>query len=340
VSPAFLVIAGALAAGAVVLLLLPLLRRREGLRPSTLTATVLACVLVIGGGALYAVLSQYDWARATPVTDTPAAMTARLARRLAREPNDLPGWLRLGKSYMELEQFPLAARAYQRADAMSEHRSVEALMGLAESMIAQDEEQIAGEAGKLFDRILELEPQNLKALFYGGYAALARGDGATGRARFDAMLRQPLPDNIRAIVEKQLATIDAALAQGGAAQQSSSAPAAGEPQVRVRITVSPKLKYQLTAESALFVLARDPAQPGPPFAAKRLPIQLPVEVTLSAADAMMPQRRISAGQTLEVVARISLSGQPQSTSGDPFGQVSYHVGKDGQLNLVIDRLAP
>ncbi len=339
-SPAFLVVAGALAAGTVVLLLLPLLRRREGVRPSTLTAVVLACVLVVGGGGLYALLSKYDWAKATPVANTPAAMTAKLARRLAREPNDLPGWLMLGKSYMELEQFPLAARAYQRADILAEHRSAEALMGLAESMIVQNEEEIAGEAGKLFVRILELEPQNLKALFYGGYAALARGDGATGRARFDAMLQQPLPDNIRAIVEKQVATIDAALAQGGATQPSSPAAAAGEPQVRVRVTVSPNLKYQLTDQSALFVLARDPAQPGPPFAAKRLPIQLPAEVTLSAADAMLPQRRISAGQTLEVVARISLGGQPQSASGDPFGQVSYHVGKDGQLTLVIDRLAP
>jgi hypothetical protein len=69
-------------------------------------------------------------------------------------------------------------------------------------------------------------------------------------------------------------------------------------------------------------------------------VQLPAEVTLSAADAMLEQRRISAGQTLDVVARISLSGQPQSSSGDPFGQVSYHVGQDGTLNLVIDRLAP
>jgi hypothetical protein len=40
------------------------------------------------------------------------------------------------------------------------------------------------------------------------------------------------------------------------------------------------------------------------------------------------------------VARISLSGQPQSASGDPYGQVSYHVGTDGKLNLVIDKLAP
>ena len=62
--------------------------------------------------------------------------------------------------------------------------------------------------------------------------------------------------------------------------------------------------------------------------------------TLSAADAMLPSRRIQAGQKLDVVARISLGGQPTSASGDLFGQVGYHVGKDGRLNIVIDRLSP
>ena len=59
-----------------------------------------------------------------------------------------------------------------------------------------------------------------------------------------------------------------------------------------------------------------------------------------AADAMLESRRITAGQQLEIVARVALGGTPTASSGDPFGQVSYHVGKDGKLNIVIDRLAP
>jgi hypothetical protein len=68
--------------------------------------------------------------------------------------------------------------------------------------------------------------------------------------------------------------------------------------------------------------------------------QFPVDVELTGADAMLESRRISAGQQLEVVARVALGGTPTATSGDPFGQVSYHVGRDGKLNIVIDRLAP
>ena len=90
----------------------------------------------------------------------------------------------------------------------------------------------------------------------------------------------------------------------------------------------------------MFVAARDPNAPGPPFAAKRLPVRFPMDVELTAADAMLPSRRIADGQLLDVVARVALGGTPTATSGDPFGQVSYHVGKDGRLNIVIDRLSP
>jgi hypothetical protein len=41
-----------------------------------------------------------------------------------------------------------------------------------------------------------------------------------------------------------------------------------------------------------------------------------------------------------VVARIARSGSAIAVSGDPFGEVTYHVGQDGQVSLVIDRLTP
>ena len=55
---------------------------------------------------------------------------------------------------------------------------------------------------------------------------------------------------------------------------------------------------------------------------------------------MLESRRIADGQQLEVIARVALGGTPTATSGDPFGQVSYHVGQDKKLNIVIDRIAP
>lgn len=339
---AFILIAGALAAGAAALLLLPLLRRRADGHPvASVTAAAVVFVVLLGGGALYATFSNFTWHEVPQVADSPAAMTARLAKKLADQPDDLPGWLMLGHSYFNLEQYPLAARAYQRADRLAGGNDTEAIMGFAESMLAQDFEQIRGPAGRLFERVLEKEPQNPKALLYAALAAMGRGEHAVARERFTRMLALNPREDIRAIIEKQLNSLDAVEAPS-VATPAGEVPASqtDAAQIRVTVTVSPQLRYQLTDASALFVLARDPNQPGPPFAAKRLPLKFPAEITLTAADAMLPGRSIKAGQTLEVVARISLSGQPQSSSGDPFGQVGYHVGKDGKLNIVIDKLAP
>jgi cytochrome c-type biogenesis protein CcmH len=332
---AFVLVAGTLAAGAAVLLILPLLRGRPDARPvAGIAAGVMLFVLLFGTAGLYAALSNFTWVDEPVVAETPAAMTAKLARRMAAEPDNLEGWLMLGRSYTALEQFPLAARAYQRADRLAKGQNAEAVIGLGESLVAQDPEQLKDAAGHLFERALAIEPQNGKALFYSAFAALSRGELAPARERFTRMLALNPPPEVRAIIEKRIVDIDESL--NASAQPAKSAGA----KISVLVTLAPALAGKVTAGAPLFVAARDPKQPGPPFAVKRMAATFPVEVELTTADAMLESRRIAAGQTLEVVARVALGGTPTATSGDPFGQVSYHVGKDGRLNIVIDQLAP
>ncbi|MEO8019708.1 MAG: hypothetical protein ABI769_18005 [Pseudomonadota bacterium] len=327
----FVLTAGSLAAAAAVLLLMPLMRQRSDARPAAAFAAVgVLLVLLFGGAGLYAAFSNYTWVDAPAVADTPAAMAAKLAKRLAAEPDNLNGWLMLGRTYGTLEQFPLAVRAYQRADRLASGQNVEAIVGIAESLLAQDFEQLRGGAGRLFERALLLEPGNAKALLYGAFAALGRGESALAHERFTRMLALNPPPQIRDIIERQLRALD-----GAPAGQT-----AAEAKVAVHVTLAPALAVKVPPGATLFIAARDPSQPGPPFAAKRLPATFPVDVELSAADAMLESRRIATGQQLEIVARVALGGTPTATSGDPFGQVSYHVGTDGRLNIQIDRLAP
>jgi cytochrome c-type biogenesis protein CcmH len=262
-------------------------------------------------------------------------MTAKLAGELAVNPDNLNGWLMLGRSYGELEQYPLAVRAYQRADRIAGGKSAEAVLGVAENLVAQDPESIRGAAGHLFERALILEPGNAKALFYSAFVAASRGETAAARERFTRMLALNPPDNIRAIIEQRIAALD----QGAGGEAPAAASADGA-RIEVRVSLSPQLAAAIPRGAVVFVAARDPKAPGPPFAAKRLPAEFPLDVELTAADAMMPSRHISKGQVLDVVARVALGGTPTATSGDPYGQVGYHVGKDGRLNIVIDRLSP
>jgi cytochrome c-type biogenesis protein CcmH len=334
----FIVIAGSLAAGAAMLLLRPLVRRRADGQPiSGVTALMLAIVLLGGGALLYSAFSNFTWQAEAGPADTPAAMTARLAKRLAKEPGSVDDWLKLGRSYAVLEQFPLAIRAFQRADQQAGGRNAEAVLGIAEILVAQNVEELRGRGGRLAERALELDPASRKALFYAAFAALGRGEPVVARARINQLLASEESPEIRALLQRGLQSADQLEAAAG---QQGSAPAADAARISVHVTVAPALAAKLPAGATLFVLARDPKQPGPPFAVKRLPASFPLDVELSAADAMLESRRITAGQQLEVVARVALGGTPTASSGDPFGQVGYHVGKDGRLNVVIDRLTP
>ncbi|NDE01561.1 MAG: hypothetical protein EBZ91_07385, partial [Gammaproteobacteria bacterium] len=249
------------------------------------------CAAAIG---LYLLWSRWSWpADAPSVADTPAAMVKRLAKRLESEPNDVAGWLMLGRSYTALEQFPLAQRAYQRADRLEGGRNAEALIGMAEAMVLQADGVVDERAGRIFEQALVLAPDSERALFFSGVAAQRRGDTATAISRFQSLLALNPPENIRPILEQQIAVL-----QAGPVAASPSAPAAAvaapnaevaagtEARVRVSITIAPRYASRVTPGATLFVFVRKPGQPGPPLAVKRLPAAMPVTVELGPQDSM------------------------------------------------------
>ena len=266
-------------------------------------------------------------------------MVARLARQLEQDPQNLNGWLMLGRSYTVLQEYPLAVRAFGRAERLSNGRSAEALEGEGEALALMDEGELAGRAGQLFERVLVLTPDSGKALFFGAMSAEKRGDLPLARQRLTKLLAMNPPQAVRPILEQQLGSIDARLAHPFAASPQDAAQAPAGAVVRVNVSLAPSLAVG-AANAPLFVFVRSPTQGGPPLAVKRLESHFPQSVVLSAADAMMPGRAFSAGQSVEVVARIARSGNPVGASGDPFGAVTYHVGRDGVVSLVIDRLTP
>jgi cytochrome c-type biogenesis protein CcmH len=110
--------------------------------------------------------------------------------------------------------------------------------------------------------------------------------------------------------------------------------------VRVKVTLAAKLKSSVPESAPLFVLVRDPRQAGPPLAVKRLTSQFPQTVELTTGDSMLPGRVFASGQLVEVVARVSRSGNPIGSSGDLFGLAAHRVGEGGVVDIVIDHVTP
>src|SRR5580692_10925258 len=186
----FIVIAAVMVLAIAALLAVPLLSRRPPTPQSPRMALAVLIVLAAGAAGLYATFSNWNWSSAKTATadGSPQSMVATLARRLAKDPNDLNGWLLLGRSYSVLEETPLAVRAYERANALAKGQNADALLGLAEALISQDASQLTGRAGDLVEQALLLAPQSPKALFYGAAAAIQRKQLPLARQRFVALL--------------------------------------------------------------------------------------------------------------------------------------------------------
>lgn len=335
----FLVIAAVMAAIAAGVVALPLLRRGQ----SRVIGAV-AAVLVMGASAgLYPLWSNWNW-RTSPDSQSGAgpdvaAMVGKLEKRLHEDPNDLAGWLMLGRSYLTLERFDDAIVAYDHAHQL-DGKNADAAMGLGEAMSLRAGGEITSQAAQLFEDALALAPGNPKALLYGGFAAAARGDRESARTRWQSLKALHPPPQIDQMLDARIAELGPPGTSASPGGTSTSPGALSAAEVTVNISIAPALKSRLVSEAPLFVFAREPGSQGPPLAAKRLTSSaIGSQIHLSPADSMIPGRVLVSGRQVSITARISFSGQPVASAGDLYGELSYDVGRDGVRDLVIDRVA-
>ena len=132
----------------------------------------------------------------------------------------------------------------------------------------------------------------------------------------------------------------------GSSGAGSSGTSPQGPRVRIEVSVAPSLIEQVPAAADLFVIARDPDGPPMPLAVvKRSAGSLPLNVSLSDANAMTPQARLSGAKRVVLTARIALSGGPIAASGDLEGSVgplplSELLATDPAVSIVIERVVP
>ncbi|MQA37866.1 tetratricopeptide repeat protein [Rugamonas aquatica] len=199
----FILIAGAMLACSLLFVLPPLLRREVGGDAPVKLPRQRWPVILVGlfvpllAASLYAVLgnpaalvlpSEPALAAVSPGAVSAAgaavgpeqveAMVARLAARLAREPNDAGGWRMLARSYETLRRFDQAADAYRHVLTL-EPATPELLVDYAVVLGMTLNTSLVGEPEALIARALAIDPNHVQALALSGSAALERGDYAS-----------------------------------------------------------------------------------------------------------------------------------------------------------------
>ena len=111
--------------------------------------------------------------------------------------------------------------------------------------------------------------------------------------------------------------------------------------IRVELSLTESAVAALPDEAAIFIIARDPAQPSPPIVVIRRHLsELPIVIDIGDSDSMVPGRSLSDFAEFELIARVSLSGQPAQQSGDWVGEVIARPADSNAISLPIDTQVP
>ena len=194
----------------------------------------------------------------------------------------------------------------------------------------------------------------MQALFYGGIAASNSGNTMLAANRWERLLGMNPPPDIQDTLRQRIAEWrgerPALPASHPPIESASEEVAAAEPQsapverppmsdgavVRVNVSLSAEASAALPANATVFVIARDPAAPMPPIAAVRRQLtDLPMLVEMGDRESMVAGRNLSMFAEFELLARVSLSGQPMAAPGDWYGTVIVSPAANNDVELSI-----
>lgn len=329
-TPAFWLLAVAIPAVTALILFRPLLRRGAPLLGLGLALVLLLPVttlLMYQGVGTPAGIRVAEVAPEVAEDADITELLMQLEARMAAEPDDLEGWMLLGRSYRSLQRFADARAAFEQARRLAPDDPAVAVE-LAEALIftsppGQPDPAVNG----LLEEALTRAPNMQKALWLGGMMAAQAGDDVRAVTLWEQLMIQLEPGS--GVANSVLEQLTAARTRLGV----SPPDAWGGIEI---VIAAPESLPDLSPEAALFVIARDPSAPNPPLGAIRLAPAFPALVTLTDANSMMPQRPISGVGEVQLQARLSLDGNPLSAEPGPESEavtVSRDHGQTVELQL-------
>ena len=315
---------------ALLAVLWPLYRQEKAI---SARAVGIGVVIAAVSALTYVQVGQPDARFAAAAPNSVEDMVASLAERLAANREDAEGWKMLGRSYLVMRRFSDAVEAFERAAELEGSANGQTLADLGEAVFLNDNNALQGRAAELFESALALVPGNPKALFFSGLAAGNRGDTDLAAERWEALLATSPPPEIENILRTRIGEW-----RGEVPAVAAVAP---ESDLAITLNVAAGDVGAIAPETTVFIIARDPAQPAPPIAVARRQFgELPADVSLSDADAMLPGRPLSGFERVEIIARVSASGQPMAQTGDWFGSTIIDFADGLAATVTIDQQVP
>lgn len=333
-------------------------------RPNKMAISILCLFVPLGAAAFYTYVgtpealdqralsaSNNSEQTGTPTAEEVRKMITDLEQRLVDNPNDLQGWSVLSRTYLALGQYPKAANALKRVLDLG-GESDQTYASLADASALAKNGDMTGAPTTYADKALVLNPGNRQALWLRGLAATQVGDKVTARRHWtllleilanepeqQAQLRQIMRDAMGPDADIDLTSRKPAEQTDIIADDNPNKDAIS-PSIRVTVSLAAEVADKVNKQDYVFVFASAIDGPPAPLAVKRLTVaDLPTTVSLSDQDAMMPQLKMSLFKEVNVMARVSKSGQPIAQAGDwESDRVKSTTSEPAPVTVTISRL--
>ncbi len=320
VTAGFIVLALLLALGAFAWVLHPLWRDRPRI------AGAMIATLALSVGLLYFVVGT-PAALAPAATRAPATLDdaiARLEAELREDPNQVEGLRLLARAYAQRGDAAKARDRLTQAARLAPDDADLQVEAAESRALADPKRQLDAQAVALLERAVAIQPMHQRGRWFLGIARRQQGRAAEAARTWEPLLGIVAPATAAALRPQiDAARADAELPPLPASADASlatdtpgkDAPASGNA-LTIRVAVDPALAARMPG-ATVFVIARVPGGPPMPVAVERHRLAaLPAAIGLDDADGPMPTQKLSALREVEVVARLSRSGDAMRGAGD------------------------
>jgi cytochrome c-type biogenesis protein CcmH len=335
-------------------------------KPALWTAVIVAVALPIAAMGIYLWVGEPEALNPLAVKSPEKAdqvelakMAENLAAKLNEKPDNLQGWVMLGRTYRTLENFDAAVSAYDRALKLSADDDLK--LERVEVLAMKSRGNFEGEPWNVIREILQRDPQNYGALLMAGSASYSHEKYADA-LKYWQQARQPLaadnpdvPSLDEAIesVQKKLGLPASPKVATAPAQSTTQATTqASKPgadkgtsansglTVTGQVSMAQALQGKAKPSDVVFIYATPANGERMPLAIFKTTVsQLPLAFTLDDTTAMTPERKLSSAGEVLVKVRVSKSGNAMPQSGDLSGTLGpVKVGAKGLVLEIKDQI--
>lgn len=336
----------------------------------TLTLPLAAVSLYMMLGDTRGLLPQAQLANATQMQsagDSPAghdnfsSVVENLIARLSDNPDDIEGWVMLGRTYAIMGRYDEASNTYQKLTELVPNNA-QILSDYADVLAMKNQGSLVGRPAELINEALQNDPEYPKALALAGTAEFEQARFEQAAVHWEKLLTV-IPDDSELAKSVNTSIAEArTLASGESVYPAQQATAYQEPEQVVepevvevasasesatgslsgQVLISGTMASKASPDDTVFIYARARTGSRQPLGILQMKVSdLPAAFTLADGMSMRPAVKLSSFPDEVIIeARITKSGQAMPSSGDLQGFSEPVMVGSNNISIVIDQQIP